>query len=787
VLGDRLSAVPDATGALGQPYNGRTYRDIWYEESQAVGYLHFDFYNGAMSTDQCQRLRAALLRVRKRPTKVIVLMGGTDFWSNGIHLNVIEAAADPAHESWRNIHAINDLVRDIITTDSHLVMAAMQGNAAAGGVMLALAADLVCARKGIVLNPHYKGMGRLYGSEYWTYLLPKRVGATKACELTEAVLPISTRTAHQIGLIDDAFAEDAASFRQYISQLAEELACSPRYARLLEEKRRSRQIDEDRKPLQAYREEELQQMWRNFFGADQSYHLARQRFVYKGSCLLLPSSWPTAVKRTRRRKVMTQPFPRFCPQCGSPREAGQRFCPTCGTPLDMAANNPTARASDQQSTLASPSAPDEPPLAPALLAADGSASRVPNTGPIIPQAPLLASSPTPVLDTSAPTYSAGPGGQLSVPNTGVPNIPPPPPPASLFASPETALPYSTPPTPGTYTVPPYARAPKRSQAGLVFIALLLVLVLGGVGGYLVFFRGRGSNTTSQQGTAGSGSTTRSNTSATGGPTTEPLNLQFTYASEAITLTSVQEAASFADDLQPHQGQELVRITLNETNPTRYHAGFGLFSDVAHLLLPDGSTAIVNAVKLDGGLDANASRTNNWLDFAISSAIADLSKLVLRIGTPTQHQMDIPLMPHADLSQYQDKTITPNTIVSYGGLDWTLQSVALSLSGAKGMQAMAGMRYVIFSLRVENPTSHAVAIGFPQDYLRLKSTEATSAPLADTTTLPLTIDASTTNVTGTVFFLMPQNDTAFTLEWLVSTNPVYDPVSNTQVNTDVQFI
>ena len=143
VLGERLADVPELPVALDHPYDGRTYREIWYEERQAVGYLHFDFYNGAMSTDQCQRLREAFLRVRQRPTKVLVLMGGTDFWSNGIHLNMIEAADDPAHESWRNICAINDLVRDITTTDSHLVISALQGNAAAGGVMLALAADLV--------------------------------------------------------------------------------------------------------------------------------------------------------------------------------------------------------------------------------------------------------------------------------------------------------------------------------------------------------------------------------------------------------------------------------------------------------------------------------------------------------------------------------------------------------------------------------------------------------------------------------------------------------------------
>jgi len=285
VLGDCLAQVPEAPLAVDQAYDGRTYREIWYEERQAVGYLHFDFYNGAMSTDQCERLREAFLLVRQRPTKVIVLMGGTDFWSNGIHLNMIEAADDPAHESWRNIQAMNDLVRELITTDSHLVISALQGNAGAGGVILALAADFVYARKGLVLNPHYKGMGNLYGSEYWTYLLPKRVGGEKAQELTEALLPISSRTAQQIGLIDEAFEEDAASFREHIRKVAQELASSHRYESMLEEKRQTRKNDEERKPLQAYRNEELQRMWMNFFGADQSYHMARKNFVYKG---LLP-------------------------------------------------------------------------------------------------------------------------------------------------------------------------------------------------------------------------------------------------------------------------------------------------------------------------------------------------------------------------------------------------------------------------------------------------------------------------------------------------------------------
>ena len=143
-----------------------------------MGYLRFDFYNGAMSTEQCRRLRAAYAHARTRGTRVIVLLGGHDYFSNGIHLNVIEAAEDPGAESWRNLNAIDDLVRDIVETDSHLVISALAGDAAAGGVPLALAADYVVAREDIVLNPYYRHMGDLYGSEYWTYLLPRRIGAT---------------------------------------------------------------------------------------------------------------------------------------------------------------------------------------------------------------------------------------------------------------------------------------------------------------------------------------------------------------------------------------------------------------------------------------------------------------------------------------------------------------------------------------------------------------------------------------------------------------------------------
>jgi putative two-component system hydrogenase maturation factor HypX/HoxX len=263
--------------------SGPTFKEIWYEENNRVGYLYFEFYNGAMSTDQCLRLKEAFIEAKMRDTNVIVLMGGSDFWSNGIHLNIIEAADTPSDESWRNINAINDLIKEIIVTDSHLVISGIRGNAAAGGVILALAADIVIARDGIVLNPHYKKMG-LYGSEYWTYLLPKRVGIEKAIEITENCLPLSTRTAKKINLIDETL--DRINFKNEIMKMAEDLAIDPHFKNILEQKQCKRKEDESIKPLEKYREEELKQMWKNFYGSNQIYHIARHRFVYKLSCIV---------------------------------------------------------------------------------------------------------------------------------------------------------------------------------------------------------------------------------------------------------------------------------------------------------------------------------------------------------------------------------------------------------------------------------------------------------------------------------------------------------------------
>ena len=295
------AAAEDAQWA-GLTPAGRTWQDICYEEADAVGCLHFNFYNGAMSTRQCRRLLAAYAWACRRPTRVIVLFGGRDFWSNGIHLQQIEAADSPADESWANINALDDLAEAILRSENHLTIAALQGNCAAGGCFLARAADLVWGRAGIVLNPHYRNMGNLYGSEFWTYVLPRRVGSEAARAMLHERRPMSAAAGVASGFLDASLSADAPAFRQAVMRRAAAAAAHPELPRRLQEKRARRQADEASKPLAAYRAEELAEMQRNFYGFDPSYHVARHHFVFQ-----TPHSWTPRHLAVHRDLAWTVP------------------------------------------------------------------------------------------------------------------------------------------------------------------------------------------------------------------------------------------------------------------------------------------------------------------------------------------------------------------------------------------------------------------------------------------------------------------------------------------------
>jgi putative two-component system hydrogenase maturation factor HypX/HoxX len=279
-LGDRLPSLPELAAPDRADPRRRTWTDIGYREEGSVGVLSFSFPGGAMSTTQCRRLLDAYRQACARPTSVLVLGGQRDFFSNGIHLNVIEAAEDPAAESWANINAIDDLVEAVLTTTDRLVVSAGAGYAAAGGTMLALAADEVWCRAGAVLNPHYRLMG-LYGSEYWTYTLPRRVGAAAADRLLGEALPMGAASARGLGLVDRVVDCGPGDFAAEVGRLAARLAALPGSPSRIAAKKAELERQECGEPLAAFRERELTRMRRTFDDPDAPYHALRRAFVHK--------------------------------------------------------------------------------------------------------------------------------------------------------------------------------------------------------------------------------------------------------------------------------------------------------------------------------------------------------------------------------------------------------------------------------------------------------------------------------------------------------------------------
>jgi len=296
VLGEIAAGLTESRLGCEASRSYPTHREIRYEEREQVGFLHFDFHNGAMGTAQCRRLLEAWRHASARPTRVIVLAGGYDFWSNGLHLNLIEAAASPADESWANINAMDDLAEAIVRMQDRLTIAAIGANAGAGGAFLALAADRVIVRDGVVLNPHYKNMGNLYGSELWTYLLPRRVGVESIGKVMAHRLPLAAREACAMGVVDEVGPGDPTVFREAVATMASGLAARPDFAALLDEKRHQRAVDEATRPLADYRAEELERMKLNFYGFDPSYHVARHRFVHRA-----PNAWTPLYLAVHRR------------------------------------------------------------------------------------------------------------------------------------------------------------------------------------------------------------------------------------------------------------------------------------------------------------------------------------------------------------------------------------------------------------------------------------------------------------------------------------------------------
>lgn len=291
VLKDKLKGVKEIRTPLIIENKQKTFYEISSKTIGDVGYLYFNFHNGAMDSGQCIRLKYAF-EYLKSGCKIIVLMGGNEFFSNGIHLNILEDSKKQGEDGWSNINAINDAVKSVLFADDIITVASFGKNAGAGGVFLGLACDYVIGCEGVVLNPHYKTMG-LNGSEYHTYTLPKRAGEEKAQELLNECLPISINKAKDLNLVDvvlknENYFEDLNRFCQSIVENEDEY-----YDKICDKKD---YIEENSNLINQKKEEELKVMYPQFWDKNSSFHKLRYEFVYK----ICPAQTPHRFKIKER-------------------------------------------------------------------------------------------------------------------------------------------------------------------------------------------------------------------------------------------------------------------------------------------------------------------------------------------------------------------------------------------------------------------------------------------------------------------------------------------------------
>ncbi|TET88829.1 MAG: hydrogenase [Sulfurovum sp.] len=271
VLKEKLQGIKEERLPLVFDKSYNTFYEVSVEKRDNVAYLCFGFHNGAMSAEQCIRLKYAV-EYLKNECEVLVLIGGMDFFSNGIHLNILEDSAKQGEDGWANINAMNDLVRSILYADEVVTIASFGRNAGAGGVFMGLACDYAVGKEGVVLNPHYKTLG-LSGSEYHTYSLPKRVGEEMAESLLNDCLPLSVEKAKALGVIDEVYAHE--TYHEELHNFAK--------STYDDDFIRGKQdyLEEHREGIEALKEKELEVMHPEFWSEESDFHTLRQEFVYK--------------------------------------------------------------------------------------------------------------------------------------------------------------------------------------------------------------------------------------------------------------------------------------------------------------------------------------------------------------------------------------------------------------------------------------------------------------------------------------------------------------------------
>ncbi len=178
----------------------------------------------ALNPEMCRALVHALLRAADdRSVRVVVLTGAGRGFCSGGDINYIRDA-----RSRRSVHDFEALLtvgKEIclaIASMPKLVIAAVNGPAAGGGMSLALACDLRIASDQAMFKQAFAQLG-LYPDLGATFFLPRLVGLARASELFYTSERLSAEEAREIGIVyrvypHDQFDEETGKFAHQVAE-----------------------------------------------------------------------------------------------------------------------------------------------------------------------------------------------------------------------------------------------------------------------------------------------------------------------------------------------------------------------------------------------------------------------------------------------------------------------------------------------------------------------------------------------------------------------------------------
>jgi 2-(1,2-epoxy-1,2-dihydrophenyl)acetyl-CoA isomerase len=180
----------------------------------------------ALNPEMCRTLVHALLRASEdKSVRAVVLTGAGRGFSAGGDINFMRDA-----RTRRGVHDFESFLeigKEIclaIVSMPKVVIAAVNGPAAGGGMSLALACDLRVASEQAIFTQAFGRLG-LYPDFGATFFLPRLVGLSRASEMFFTAETLSAEEARRIGIVYEVFAHD--KFEAETQALAERVAAGP--------------------------------------------------------------------------------------------------------------------------------------------------------------------------------------------------------------------------------------------------------------------------------------------------------------------------------------------------------------------------------------------------------------------------------------------------------------------------------------------------------------------------------------------------------------------------------